>query len=123
MGYELGMRAQIGQLIGMSEQSENTIADEVSGGEIARDEKQVAGDDNLARRQAIAGLLGSDQQTDQITAAASTSRVDRADKIIVELLPGGVQLGRLLGCPSGVEHVCPRIGPALELRHVGGVDA
>jgi hypothetical protein len=42
------MRAQIGQLIGMAEQSENTIADEVSGGEIARDEQQVAGDGDLA---------------------------------------------------------------------------
>jgi hypothetical protein len=44
------MRAKLGQLIGIPEQRENAIADQVGGGEVAGDQQQVAGDARRAVR-------------------------------------------------------------------------
>jgi hypothetical protein len=70
--------AKLGQLIGIPKQRENAIADQVGGGEVAGDQQQVAGDDDLLRGQAIPRLLGLDHHADQIGAAATASRLDRA---------------------------------------------
>src|SRR5271166_1604220 len=107
----------------MTEQRQNTIADQVGGGEIAGYQQQVASNDNLALGKPTSRFLGGDERTDEVSAALTVPCLRRARKIITEALPRCRQLRRLLGRPSWVEDLRSSIRPALELCQVAGIDA
>jgi hypothetical protein len=106
----------------MTEKRQDAIANQVSRGEIARDQQQVASDDDLALGQPVPRLVNRNEGANEITAAAPATLVDCPGEIILKGLPRQLQLGRLLGGPSNVEDLRSRIRPALELHKIASVD-
>jgi hypothetical protein len=89
----------------MTQQRQNPIADQVCVSEIAGDEQQVAGNEDLALGKPVTSFLCGDEPTDEAGAGLPASCLRRARKIIIEALLRGRQISRLLRRPGWVEEL------------------
>ncbi len=80
--------AQLRQLVGVPQEGENAVADQVGGGEIAGDQQQVAGDNNLHLGQAVAGFLGRNERAHEVGSPLPAPLVHHAQQVVAEPLFG-----------------------------------
>ena len=95
------MLAELLQLVGVAQQGQHAIANEVRGGLIPRDQEQTQHDEEFVLRQLIAGFLGRHQRTDQIVPGFETPRLDDPAEIVVEFIGRTIGLLNLTGRDGG----------------------
>ena len=83
-GDEAGIALELLELVGMTEQGEQPVADEVHRGLVPGDEQQHAHGQHLALAQLVSLLLGRDEQAQQVFLGALAPLPDKGAKVIAE---------------------------------------
>ncbi len=114
-GNQLRPPAQQLELIGVAQQGEGTIADQVHGRLMARDDQSDTGAEHLLRGEPVAPLLHRGQGTDQIVSGATPPFVDKRAEVRGELGERLVTGGKRFGGQVDVriERVRKRLRPLL----------
>ena len=94
-GEQPGVGAQGGELVGMPQQRQNAVGDEVRGRLVPGDEQQDAGGDQFGLGELVALFLDQDQPGQQVVARRAAADRDQRGEVLGELALRGLDIGHL----------------------------
>lgn len=119
--HEIRVGSQGGKLVRVFKQEKETVAEQAGGGFVTRHQDENSHADQLASREAVAFILGLQEQGDQIFARFAAAFFKNGKKVGLEFLGGG---HRMMGEFLEREPAGPKVGdglrPVLDLSGVGG---
>ena len=115
---ELGPLAEQGELIGVAQESPDSVPDEVRGGFVAGRKQKAQHHPRFLGGQLVAGVLGLDQARDEIVAGLAAALLDDAGEVFRELPGGTIHLLFLFRRKERLQSACQIVGPDLEAFEV-----
>ena len=115
---QVGVVAQRGQLVGVAEQGQGAVADQVHGRLVAG---QVEEDDLVAQLgwgEAVAFLLGGDERAEKVVGGLAALPLDRRLDVLGDVVAGVEDGGQLVGDHDRLEGLHQGVGPLAQLGPV-----
>ena len=116
---EVGLRAQELELVGMAQECERSVPDQVDGRLVAGDEQQDHLVAQLVGREAVAFLLGGDHRGQQVVGGLASLPLDRRVDVGDHVVGRAHHLRDLVGRRERLERRDERVRPVAQLQAVG----